>query len=158
VTKLGLKEGDPIYLTNQNAEMNLGGSSTTTKPKCSHSERETCIKCIDYKKETKQVKVDEAKSELDKQKEKQGLTAKCSHSVGQKCLHCMQTPTYKGELKYTCQHGEGGKCPNCVGKEFIADAKHKSFDQYLNERKEKCKGVHDVTTKCNNCIPPQEVN
>ena len=69
----------------------------------------------------------------------------------------MQTPSYKGELKYNCQHGEGGKCPNCVGKEFIQDVKHKSFDQYLSERKEKCKGIHEPTSKCNNCIPPQEL-
>jgi hypothetical protein len=137
--------------------MNLSTSTTDTKPKCTHSESETCIKCIDFKKQNKQVKVDEKKSILDVQKEKSGLTPKCSHNVGQKCLHCMTTPAYKGELKYTCQHGEGGKCPNCVGKEFIADVKHKSFDQYLNEKKEKCKGIHESTTKCNNCMPPQEV-
>ena len=84
------------------------------------------------------------------------MTLKCTHSVGQKCLHCMTPPVTK-EIKYNCQHGEGGKCPNCVGKEFIADAKHKSFDQFLNEKKEKCKGIHEPTTKCNNCIPPQEI-
>ena len=44
---------------------------------------------------------------------------------------------YKGELKYTCQHGEGGKCPNCINKEYISDAKHISFDQYINDRKQK---------------------
>ena len=70
----------------------------------------------------------------------------------------MSTPSYKGELKYNCLHGENGKCPNCVGKEFIGDAKHKSFDQFLNEKKEKCKGIHDPSSKCNNCLPPQEVN
>jgi nuclear protein localization protein 4 homolog len=70
----------------------------------------------------------------------------------------MQTPTYKNGIKYNCQHGEGGKCPNCVGAEFIQDVKHKSFDQYLNERKEKCKGIHEPSSKCNNCIPPQEMS
>jgi nuclear protein localization family protein 4 len=69
----------------------------------------------------------------------------------------MQAPNYKGELKYNCRHGEGGKCPNCVGNEFIQDVKHKSFDQYLGERKEKCKGVHEQTSKCINCIPPHEL-
>jgi nuclear protein localization family protein 4 len=137
--------------------LNVGKKVENTKPKCSHSERETCINCIDYKKEKKQVKTEDTKSELDKQKEKYGLTAKCSHSIGQKCLHCM-IPAEVKELKYNCQHGEGGKCPNCIGKEFIADAKHKSFDQYLNERKEKCKGIHEPTSKCNNCIPPAELD
>lgn len=69
----------------------------------------------------------------------------------------MPTPNYKSGLKYVCQHGEGGKCPNCVGKEFIADAKHKSFDQYINERKEKCKGIHEMTSQCINCMPPQSL-
>jgi len=89
--------------------------------------------------------------------EKSGLTSKCTHAPGQKCLNCMTTPAYKGELKYNCQHGEGGKCANCVGKEYIQDVKHKSFDQYLNERKEKCKGIHEPSSKCNNCLPPQEL-
>jgi hypothetical protein len=120
--------------------------------KCNHSDREVCINCIDQKSkkpEKKEVKMPGAKDS--------GLTSKCDHPEGKKCLHCMQTPSYKGELKYNCNHGENGKCPNCVGKEFIADVKHKSFDQYLNERKEKCKGIHDDSSKCNNCLPPQEV-
>jgi nuclear protein localization family protein 4 len=159
ISKLGLKEGEAIFLSNPNAELNLVTEKTAQdhKPKCSHSERETCINCIDYKKEKKEVKVQETKSEQDKYREKAGLTSKCVHDIGQKCLYCMSTPAYKGELKYNCQHGENGKCPNCVGKEFIADVKHKSFDQFLSEGREKCKGIHEEGGKCNNCIPPQEV-
>ncbi len=154
-----IREGDSIFLSNANAELNLGkpAAATDAKPNCSHSDRETCINCIEAKKKTHEAKGEEAKSVTEKLREKQGLTPKCIHAPGQKCLHCMQTPTYKGELKYNCQHGPEGKCPNCVGKEFIQDVKHKSFDQYLNERKEKCKGIHEPTSKCNNCIPPQEL-
>ncbi len=150
--------GDTIFLSNTNAELNTIKTETSVqaKPKCSHSERETCINCIDFKKKKNEIK-EPPKTTTEKLIEKSGLTLKCTHSVGQKCLHCMETPSYKGELKYVCQHGEGGKCPNCITKEFIADAKHKSFDQYLNERKEKCKGIHEPTSKCINCIPPQEI-
>lgn len=156
VTKLCLKEGDSIFMSNSNAELNTGkplSSTEESKPKCSHSEREICINCVDSKKKVKEEK----KSVNEELLAKQGLTSKCAHGPGQKCLHCMQTPSYKGELKYNCQHGEGGKCPNCVGQEFIQNTKHVSFDQYLNDSKEKCKGIHEPTSKCNNCIPPQEI-
>lgn len=147
--------GDSLFLTNSNAEMIPVNSQNTSnaKPRCNHSEKETCINCIDYKKKGKV----EEKSTMEKLVEKSGLTLKCSHGVGQKCLHCMQTPSYKGELKYNCQHGASGRCPNCVDKEYISDAKHKSFDRYLSENKEKCKGIHDESSKCNNCLPPQEL-
>ena len=41
---------------------------------------------------------------------------------------------------------------------MIEDTKHVSFDEYLNSRKQKCKGTHDITSKCNNCIPPLELD
>lgn len=120
--------------------------------KCTHSERETCLNCIDQKSKKEPVK-----KENPTWVKSSNLTNKCTHGEGQKCLHCMQTPSYKGGIKYNCRHGENGKCVNCTGKEFIGDAKHKSFDQFLNEKKEKCKGIHEPTSKCENCLPPQEV-
>jgi hypothetical protein len=159
--------------------MNLSTNTTNTqtKPKCSHSDRETCINCIDKKKNNEDSifkkqdssslvspngqKIDnkiieEKKSMTDILLAKSGLTKNCLHGPGQKCLHCMQTVT-KGPLIYNCQHGSNGKCPNCVNKGYIQSAKHKSFDQYLNENKEKCKGIHEKDAKCNNCLPPAEI-
>ncbi len=169
VIKLNLKNGDSIFLSNQSAELNTGksASSNNTGKKCAHSDRETCINCIGKKKEAvwdnkggvsnKNNNTESKPSMQEQLLAKSGLTSKCNHKPGQKCLHCMETPSYKGELKFNCQHGIGGKCPNCVDKEFIQDVKHKSFDRYLDEKKEKCKGIHEPSSKCNNCIPPQEL-
>ena len=128
-------------------------TSKQTVKKCSHSERETCLNCID-----KKTKKEPPKKENPKWVKKSELSDKCTHGEGQKCLNCMSIPNYKGGIKYNCLHGENGKCNNCSGKEFIGDAKHKSFDQFLNEKREKCKGIHEQSTKCENCLPPQEVN
>ena len=152
IASIRLSHGDTIYLSNASTQPD---KAAEPEKKCNHTENETCLNCVDKK--TKK----EEKKELtvqEKQRIKDHLTEKCTHLPGQQCLHCMQTPNYKGELKYKCQHGEGGKCPNCVGKEFIADAKHKSFDQFVNERKEKCKGTHENTTYCINCMPPATLN
>jgi nuclear protein localization family protein 4 len=85
-----------------------------------------------------------------------GLTLKCNHPSTSKCLHCMQTPNYKGNIKFNCLHGPTGKCPNCVTKDVIEDVKHLSFDEFLAKRQAKCKGTHDPNSKCNNCTPPLE--
>lgn len=153
IAKLNLREGDAIFLKNTPPKKTTEDTKSSSL-KCNHGINEVCINCIDKKK--KEIP-EKKKSVLEEIREKNGLTAKCTHKPGQKCLHCMKAPEYKGELKYTCQHGEGGKCPNCVGKEFIGDAKHKSFDQYINERKEKCKGTHELTSICINCMPPSQV-
>ncbi len=114
----------------------------------------------------KQEKPEEEKKHVPSENEKAGLTNKCNHGIGHKCINCMETPVlgskwlYNNQiekLKYNCQHGEGGKCPNCVGSEFIETAKHKSFEQYLKEKAEKCKGIHDTSSKCVNCMPPNEI-
>ena len=70
----------------------------------------------------------------------------------------MQTPNYKGIIKYNCKHGENVKCTNCMDSKLIQDIKHVSFDEYLNTSKQKCKGTHEPTNKCNNCMPPLEVS
>jgi len=68
----------------------------------------------------------------------------------------MKAPEYKGNIKYNCNHGPQGKCPNCMNKDLIEDAKHISFDEFLNIGKQKCKGTHESNSKCNNCLPPLE--
>lgn len=108
-----------------------------------------------HKKEEKGDKLPQ-KSEIDKQREKSGLTSKCTHPETSKCLFCTKPPDYKGNIKYSCNHGPNGKCPNCVSKDLIEDVKHISFDEYLAVRKAKCKGTHDSNSKCNNCTPPLE--
>lgn len=95
---------------------------------------------------------------MQKQREKLGLTSKCVHPYTSKCLHCMQTPSYKGDIKYNCNHGENAKCTNCMDSNVIKDVKHISFDEFLSAKKQKCKGSHEPNNKCNNCIPPLEIS
>ena len=180
IKELKLKEGETIFLqnsskpqnqTNQNQKNKKNENQKSKKteniensekitPKCNHSENEVCINCIE-KKNKKEKKKDEKEKKNEKIKndllQKSGLTSKCNHPVGQKCINCMGKVEYKGELKYTCQHGEGGKCPNCINKEYISNAKHISFDQYVNDRKQKCKGTHEMNTICINCMPPSQI-
>lgn len=138
ISKFNLKDGDLIYLQNPNVELKPTTTITTTnkptsnnnpkieikedpKLKCNHSDRETCINCIDKIKkiqEEKKVEVvkKDAKAEWDKlieadknkkkqpekkveevkkvqtEWEKAGLTNRCNHGIGQKCLNCMETP------------------------------------------------------------------
>jgi nuclear protein localization family protein 4 len=148
LSSLKLRNGDIVYLSNENAEFAAEERKEFVK-KCAHSDSETCLNCITAK--TNDI------SEKPSESEKAGLTSNCIHKIGQKCIHCMETPNYKAGIKYNCQHDENGKCPNCVGKEFISDVKHKSFEQYLNEKKEICKGTHESSSFCNNCLPPQEI-
>lgn len=56
-----------------------------------------------------------------------------------------------------CQHGPNAKCVHCLDAEFISDAAHISFDQFLEDKKLKCKGVHPSEVKCNNCLPPSKI-
>lgn len=117
---------------------------------------------------TKEKKEYDAKNFfLDKQnKENRELTDKCTHNVGQKCIHCMpqiipggkhKKDNILAKIKFNCRHGEGGKCPNCVDEGYISNAKHKSFENFLREKMEKCKGIHESTSKCENCLPPAEL-
>ena len=175
IKELHLKEGETIFLQNSSSKQTQQKNQQTQKPKnqistkkkeeekkddipkCNHGENEVCINCIDKKKKKekeKELKNEKIKKDILK---KDGLTDKCTHPAGQKCIHCMGKVEYKGELKYTCQHGEGGKCPNCINKEYISDAKHISFDQYINDRKQKCKGTHEASTVCINCMPPAQI-
>lgn len=60
-------------------------------------------------------------------------------------------------MKWLCQHGPHAKCVHCLDKEFISDTAHISFDQFIQDKKLKCKGVHPAEVKCGNCLPPSEI-
>ena len=162
VKTLGLKEGDAIFLKNEDAKSEF---TNTEKPKgtCNHSENEVCINCIDKKKPKKEVlvKKDSKGNPLmgnEDFRKKMGLTEKCTHPPGQKCLYCMPKVDPKEEIKGKCNHGPGGECPNCVDKNLISNAKHISFDQYINDKKQQCKGTHESSSVCINCMPPAQLS
>ncbi|MCQ2820532.1 MAG: hypothetical protein MJ252_24980 [archaeon] len=155
ISKLMLREGSPIFLRNSEPETKAPIlEKNECYLRCNHGENEICINCMGKKNQQKEDKP----SMFQQIQGKEGLTPKCCHPPGQKCLYCMQPVNQNEPLKYKCQHGEGGKCPNCAGNEFISDAKHKSFDQFINEKKEKCKGTHELNTLCINCMPPALLN
>ena len=162
ISKIGLKEGDAIYLENSDAKSEF---SNNEKPKvtCNHSENEVCINCIDKKRPKKEtnIKKDSKGNPLKTNEnflKKSGLTEKCQHLPGQKCFYCMSTVDPKEEIKGVCNHGPGGKCPNCVDKNLISNAKHISFDQYINDKKQQCKGTHESSSVCINCMPPAQLS
>ena len=142
ISKLGLKQGDAIYLQNSDAQSEF---TSNDKPKgtCNHSENEVCINCIDKKKPKKEILKKDSKGNpfMNDQefRKKAGLTEKCVHAPGQKCLYCMPKVDPNEEIKGKCNHGPGGECPNCVDKNLISNAKHISFDQYINDKKQQCK-------------------
>jgi len=162
VAKIGLKEGDAIFLKNSEAKSEF---SNEQKPKgnCNHSENEVCINCIDKKRPKKEeaIKKDSKGNPLMKNEDflkKNGLTEKCTHPEGQKCLYCMPKVNPNEEIKGKCNHGPGGECPNCVDKNLISNAKHISFDQYINDKKQQCKGTHESSSICINCMPPAQLS
>ena len=162
ISNLGLKEGDAIYLENSDAKSEFSNSE---KPKrtCNHSENEVCINCMDKKLSKKEtnLKKDSKSNPLMTNEDflkKSGLTEKCRHQPGQKCFYCMPAIDPKEEIKGVCNHGPGGKCPNCVDKNLISNAKHISFDQYINDKKQQCKGTHESSSVCINCMPPAQLS
>ena len=157
ISSLKLKEGEAIYLDNTPSKDII---KPTNENKCNHGINEVCINCVDSKKKSQKSNNSETnkKNVNEELRKKMGLTEKCTHGPGQKCLYCIGPIDTKQELKYKCQHGEGGKCPNCIGKEFISNAKHISFDQFINDKKQKCKGTHELNTVCINCMPPSQIS
>ena len=162
INKIGLREGDAIFLKNSDVKSEF---SNPEKPKgqCNHSENEVCINCIDKKrpKKVEDIKKDKNGNPLMKNEDflkKSGLTEKCAHPAGQKCLYCMPKLDPKEEIKGKCNHGPGGECPNCVDKNLISNAKHISFDQYINDKKQQCKGTHESSSVCINCMPPAQLS
>ena len=122
ISKLGLKQGDAIYLENSDSKSEF---TENEKPKgtCNHSENEVCINCIDKKKMKKEIIKKDTKGNIlmnnEEFRKKQGLTEKCDHAPGQKCLYCMPKLNTNEEIKGKCNHGPGGECPNCVDKNLI---------------------------------------
>lgn len=161
ITSLGLREGDAIFLQNVDAKKEF--QTSDNKPKCNHGENEVCINCMDKKKPK-----NEPEKKLDSKgkpllnfndfRKKMGLTEKCTHQPGQKCFYCMPTTDEKTAPKPKCNHGPGGECPNCVDKNLISNAKHISFDQYINDKKQQCKGTHEASSVCINCMPPAQIS
>ena len=156
-----LKEGDAIYLSNSDAKSEFTNPQKS-KITCNHSENEVCINCMDKKPQKKEeVKKDSKGNPLmgnEDFRKKMGLTEKCTHQPGQKCLYCMPKVDPKEEIKQKCNHGPGGACPNCVDKNLISNAKHISFDQYINDKKQQCKGSHESSSVCINCMPPAQLS
>ena len=92
ISKLGLKQGDAIYLQNSDAKSEFS-TEDKNKGTCNHSENEVCINCIDKRKPKKEaIKKDSKGNPLMNNEEfrkKAGLTERCDHAPGQKCLYCM---------------------------------------------------------------------
>lgn len=161
VSALGLKIGDAIYLSNSNAQSEY----TEKKPegKCNHGENEVCINCMSKHQKVEEKKVGKSGKPImsnEDFRKKEGLTENCTHPPGQKCLYCMPKTTEEEEKKKKplCNHPEGGKCPNCVDAGLISDAKHISFDQLINDRQQVCKGTHESSSVCVNCMPPAQIS
>lgn len=155
IMSLGLKEGDIIHISNKERSKDYKEIEDNNKQQINSKSN----------KEKEIISNDKSKIEKEKPKETKDvlvtkqthLTSKCNHPETSKCLYCMQTPNYKGNIKYNCNHPENVKCPNCANKDIIEDVKHLNFDEYLNKRKAKCKGTHGDTGKCNNCTPPLDI-
>lgn len=160
IMNLGLKEGDVIHISNKEESKDYKEFDDNNKILInSKSNKENPTNDKDKLKVIEKDKQKESKENKENvlEPKKTHLTSKCSHPETSKCLHCMQTPNYKGNIKYNCNHPENVKCPNCANKDIIEDAKHINFDEYLNKRKAKCKGTHGDTGKCNNCTPPLDI-
>lgn len=117
--------------------------------KCNHPSGGRCLNCIGGnipKPPSKEGEKDESKP-------------KCNHGPGGKCMNCtaVDLKDTKEAAKMLCQHGPNAKCIHCLDNQFIADAAHMSFDNWLTESKLKCKGVHPAEVKCNNCLPPSKM-
>ena len=60
ISKLGLKQGDAIYLQNSDAKSEFS-TEEKNKGTCNHSENEVCINCIDKRKQKKETIKNETK-------------------------------------------------------------------------------------------------
>ena len=160
INSLGLREGDVIYLQNSDAKKEY--QNEEKKPACNHGENEVCINCMDKKKPKNEPQKLDSKGQpllsYNDFRKKMGLTEKCTHQPGQKCFYCMPASDEKSAPKPKCNHGPGGECPNCVDKNLISDAKHISFDQYINDKRQQCKGTHEASSVCINCMPPAQIS
>ena len=91
-------------------------------------------------------------------RKKAGLTERCNHAPGQKCLYCLSKVDPSEEIKGKCNHWPGGECLNCVDKNLISNAKHISFDQYINDKKQQFKGIHESSSVHINCMSSAQLS
>lgn len=75
----------------------------------------------------------------------------CSHGANAKCVNCLGVTkeNMKEEVK-KCMHAPNQKCVNCIQVQDprLGELKHESFEHYLIEIKQKCKGKHKPDQKC----------
>lgn len=64
----------------------------------------------------------------------------------------------KVELEMLCLHGENAVCTNCLPPPPVTNAKHMSYNQYINEEKLLCQHPHDGKHICVHCIPPLDIS
>lgn len=164
VTKMGLQHGDIIYCSNKIEEVE------EKKPLlCSHSIHEVCMNCSDVKKKEEEIKKKEQLIKLKPEERKkveelqrinEDVSRKlgtCDHPPGIKCLKCDKTDVKGVKLKYKCDHPPFMRCPNCQDSEFVENRKRISFDRYLLDNLQKCKGTHPINNFCMHCEPPKNV-
>jgi len=81
----------------------------------------------------------------------------CDHPPEIKCLKCSNYNVKNFKIKYSCQHRGNMKCPNCQDTEFVENRKRISFDRYLIDDLQRCKGTHPTGNFCMHCEPPRNV-
>eukprot|EP00742_Colponemidia_sp_Colp-10_P004099 GILJ01004374.1.p1 GENE.GILJ01004374.1~~GILJ01004374.1.p1 ORF type:complete len:568 (+),score=59.41 GILJ01004374.1:49-1752(+) len=107
--------------------------------RCTHGPAAKCANCI----EDGDAKAKEVKGH-------------CTHGPNAKCPNCLGVSDEQmKETKSACTHGPHARCPNCLEDNFIKSAKHKSFEQYLAEKRVRC-ADHPAEEHCVNCVPPRE--
>lgn len=91
--------------------------------KCNHPPGGKCLNCISVGNEKGK----------DAKKEEGDDKPKCNHGPTGKCLNCttVDLKDKEGVARMLCQHGPNAKCVHCLDKEFISDAAHVSFDNWL---------------------------
>ena len=136
---------------------------------CSHSIHETCPNCIEQKKKDEEAKKKEVLNKMKPEERKKieekekinkevaKILGTCDHPPESKCLKCTNINAKNFKLKYACQHGPNMKCPNCQDTEFVENRKRISFDRYLIDNLQRCKGTHPIGNLCMHCEPPRNV-
>ena len=95
-----------------------------TRNKCNHGPRDKCLNCLGVTKDNK----DE-------------VSEKCLHGPDAHCVNCLGVTreTFQN-VSYQCNHPADQRCPNCAANEVkIKDARHQSFENFVEEIKIKCK-------------------
>ena len=70
----------------------------------------------------------------------------CQHPLDQRCLNCPKERTKfvdldqpeKEDLSWMCNCGPNMTCSYCLKDDFVAGIKHKSYEQWLKDRRQGC--------------------